>query len=137
STTEEPMATLHKEVLIEARPEQVWDAVRDLGALHTRLVPGFVTDTKLEGNDARIVTFRNGLGVRQPILAGDDERQRLAWSAEGGATKHYNAVLTVSAEGNATRVRWTTDLLPHAMADAIGAMQEQGLATMKRTLEKR
>jgi hypothetical protein len=49
------MATLHKEILIEARPEQVWDAVRDIGALHTRLVPGFVIDTQLEG-DARIVT---------------------------------------------------------------------------------
>jgi carbon monoxide dehydrogenase subunit G len=131
------MATLHKEILIEARPEQVWDAVRDLGALHTRLVPGFVTDTKLEGNDARIVTFGNGMVVREPILSCDDERRRMAWSAEGGRTTHYNAVLTVSAEGNATRVRWTTDLLPHAMADAIGAMQEQGLATMKRTLEKR
>lgn len=130
------MAALHKEVWIEASPESVWDAVRDIGALHTRLVPGFVVDTKLDG-DARIVTFGNGMIVREPILACDDARRRLAWSAEGGRTTHYNAVLEVAGEGAGSRVRWTTDLLPHGLADAIGAMQEQGLAVMKRTLELR
>ena len=48
------MATLHKEIVIEARPESVWDAVRGVGALHTRLVPGFVVDTKLEGDERMI-----------------------------------------------------------------------------------
>ena len=42
------MATLHHEITIDARAEDVWDAVRDVGALHTRLVPGFVVDTRLE-----------------------------------------------------------------------------------------
>src|SRR3954469_14766560 len=100
------MATLHKEISIDARPEDVWAAVRDIGALHTRLVPGFVVDTRLEP-DARIVTFGNGLVVREPIVSVDDERRRLAWSATGGATTHYNAVLQVSAEGAGTRVAWT------------------------------
>ena len=60
------MATLHKNIFIAARPEQVWDAVRDIGALHTRLVPGFVLDTRVEG-DTRVVTFANGRVVREPI----------------------------------------------------------------------
>lgn len=42
------MASIRREVVIRARPEQVWDALRDVGALHTRLVRGFVTDVKLE-----------------------------------------------------------------------------------------
>ena len=128
------MAALFKEVRIEAAPERVWDAVRDVGALHTRLVPGFVVDTKLDG-ETRIVTFGNGMVVREPILSCDDARRRLAWSAQGGRATHYNAVLEVTDEGAATRVRWTTDLLPHELADTLGAMQEQGLAVMKRTLE--
>ena len=128
------MAALHKEIWIEVPPERVWDAVRDVGALHTRLVPGFVVDTKLDG-DVRIVTFGNGMVVREPILSCDDQRRRLSWSAEGGRTTHYNAVLDVTAEGVGTRVRWTTDLLPHELAGAIAAMQEQGLSVMKRTLE--
>ena len=128
------MATLHEEILIEVPAEKVWDAVRDIGALHTRLVPGFVVDTKLDG-DARIVTFGNGMVIREPILSLDDERRRLAWGAEGGQTTHYNAVLTVSPEGKASRVRWTSDFLPHALASTISAMQKQGLSVMKKTLE--
>ncbi|MDB4962937.1 MAG: hypothetical protein JWP01_2936 [Myxococcales bacterium] len=62
------MTTLHKEVVIAAPCELVWDAIRDIGALHTRLVPGFVVDTKLDG-DARIVTFGNGMVLREPILS--------------------------------------------------------------------
>lgn len=130
------MATLHKEISIEARPEDVWAAVRDIGALHTRLVPGFVVDTRLEP-DARVVTFGNGMVVREPIISLDDERRRLAWSSSGGTTSHYNAVLQVSAEGPRTRVTWTIDLLPHDKAPAVEGMQNQGLAVMKETLERK
>ena len=129
------MATLHNAVFIDAAPEQVWDAARDLGALHTRLVPGFVIDTKLEGDAARVVTFGNGLVAREQIISLDDERRRLAWNAEGGKTTHYTAVLEVVPEANGTRVRWTTDLLPNEMAGPIQGMQEQALAIMRKTLE--
>jgi hypothetical protein len=128
------MASLHKEIRIHVRAEDVWDAVRDIGALHMRLVPGFVVDTRIEG-DSRVVTFGNGMVVREPILSVDDERRRLAWGAIGGRTTHYNASLQVIAEADGARVVWTTDLLPHELAGAIGGMQEQGLAIMKKTLE--
>ena len=129
------MATLHREIFIRARSTDVWDAIRDIGALHTRLVPGFVVDTKLEPS-ARIVTFGNGMVVREPILSVDDERRRMAWAAEGGSTTHYNAVLEVFDDSNGCRVVWTTDLLPNEMAGPIAGMQEQGLALMKKTLER-
>jgi len=128
------MSTLHNSIFIDVAPEKVWDAARDIGALHTRLVPGFVVDTKLEG-DARIVHFGNGMVAREVIISVDDERKRLAWSAEGGQTKHYNAVLQIHAQGSGSSVEWTTDLLPHQMAGAIQGLQEQALAIMKRTLE--
>jgi len=128
------MASLYKEVLIDARPEDVWDAVRDIGALHTRLVPGFVVDTRLDG-DARIVTFGNGMTVREPILSIDDQRRRLAWAAVGGAATHYNASLQLFAEEKGTRAVWIMDFLPGELAGQLGAMQQQGLAVMKKTLE--
>src|SRR5262245_43782635 len=130
------MATLHKEIQIDAHPDAIWDAARDLGALHTRLVPGFVVDTRLEG-DTRVVTFGNGMVVREPIISVDDQRRRLAWTAIGGRTTHYNAVLEVLADGSGTRVVWTTDLLPDEMADPVAAMQDNGLAVMKATFERR
>lgn len=128
------MATLHNVVLIDAPPEAIWDAARDIGALHTRLVPGFVVKTELDG-DARVVTFGNGMVAREPIISVDDARRRLAWAAEGARTTHYNAVLQVFAQGAGSRVEWTTDLLPNEMAGPIQAMQEQALSIMKRTFE--
>jgi len=132
------MATLHDEVHIEAPPEAIWDAARDFGALHTRLVPGFVVDTRLEGDGkARLVTFANGMAVREILVSVDDQRRRLAWIATGGRATHYNAVLELFADGPGTRVVWTIDLLPDEVAAPVAAMQASGLATMKKTFERR
>ena len=46
------MATVRREIVTRAHPDQVWQAVRDIGALHTRLVPGFVVDTTVDGADS-------------------------------------------------------------------------------------
>ncbi|MEO8153938.1 MAG: SRPBCC family protein [Rhizobacter sp.] len=129
------MASILKEVSIAASAEQVWDALKDVGALHTRLVAGFVTDCRLEG-DARIVTFANGVVARELIVDVSDDRQRVAWSSVGGRLTHHNASAQVFADGaQACRVVWIADLLPHAMAPAIAGMIEQGLVAMKKTLE--
>ncbi|AKU95504.1 hypothetical protein AKJ09_02168 [Labilithrix luteola] len=128
------MASIHREVLIDAPPEQVWDAARDIGALHTRLVPGFVVATLLE-EGARVVTFGNGMVVREPILDVSDERRRIAWGAEGTPMTHYSASFQVIAENGRTRGVWIADLLPNAMAPQVAAMMEEGLAAMKKAME--
>ena len=125
------MASIRKEIVLTARPEDVWDAVRDVGALHTRLVPGFVVDTTLEA-DARIVTFANGMTIREPIVAIDEEHRRLVWSASGGQLTHYTGAAQVMATGDGSAtVVWTADFLPHDAAPFIDGMMEQGAAAMK------
>ena len=66
------MASIHKDIPIDAHPDDVWAAVRDFGAVHQRLAPGFVTDARLEG-DARIVTFHNGNVAREILVDCDDD----------------------------------------------------------------
>jgi hypothetical protein len=130
------MASIHEEILIEARPEQVWDAIRDVGAIHTRLAPGFVVDTQLE-DGARVVTFGNGLVVRELIVDLDDAAWRLAWSVVGGQMTHHNASLQVFDHGeHGSRAVWIADLLPHELASLIRGMIQQGMQTMKQTLER-
>jgi carbon monoxide dehydrogenase subunit G len=120
------MASIRKEILTSARPEAVWAAIRDIGALHTRLVPGFVVATRLEPG-ARIVTFGNGMVLREPIIDIDDEARRLVWSAVGGRTTHYNASAQVFAAGESkTKVVWIADLLPDEAAEEIRVAMEQG-----------
>ncbi|KGQ19774.1 Polyketide cyclase / dehydrase and lipid transport [Lysobacter dokdonensis DS-58] len=129
------MASIQKYVLIVASPDDVWAAVRDVGNVHERLVPGLLTDCKLDG-DTRIVTFANGMIVREPIIAIDDNEHRLAWAAVGGQFKHYNASLQVFDEGaGLTRLVWIADLLPNELATMVDDLMEQGLAIMKDTLE--
>lgn len=127
------MATLRKEITLPCPASRFWDAARDLGALHTRLVPGFVLKAELdEAKRSRRIEFANGMQVTEEILSCDDERRRLAWNAHGAHTTHYNAVLEVLDAPEGTRVIWTTDLLPHAMAAPISEMQDQALAAMRR-----
>jgi len=131
------MASIHREIQIAARPDQVWDAVRDIGAIHERLAPGFVTDTVLEdGGSARVVTFGNGMVARELIVDRDDAARRLAWSVVGGRMTHHNASLQIFAEGQGSRAVWIADLLPHELGPVIGGMIAQGLEAMKKTLER-
>ena len=129
------MASIRREVSIGVPAEQLWAAVRDVGALHTRLVAGFVTDCRLEG-DARVVTFANGVVARELIVDVNDKDRRLVWAAVGGRLTHHNASVQVFAEGaGRSRLVWIADLLPNELAPAIEAMLEQGTIAMKKTLE--
>ena len=129
------MATVRTILDTSASPVDVWAVIRDIGALHTRLAPGFVADTKLEPG-ARVVTFVNGMVIREPIVTLDDEARRLVWSAEGGWTSHYNASLQVAArpEGGATVV-WVADFLPDDVKPQLTAALEAGTRAMKRSLD--
>lgn len=129
------MASIHKHVGIEAPPAEVWEAMRDVGALHTRLVVGFVLECRLEG-EVRHLRFANGLQASERIVSVDDERRRVAWSATGARLTHHNASAQVFDDGDGRcRVVWIADLLPHDMAAPVAAMIDDGLQAMKRTLE--
>jgi carbon monoxide dehydrogenase subunit G len=131
------MASIRREIHVEAGAEQVWEAIADVGAVHTRLAPGFVIDTRLEGG-ARVVTFGNGLVARELIVDVDHGSRRLVWAAVGGRPTHHNASLQVVAESERlSRVIWIADLLPNELASPIASLIDQGMAVMKRTLESR
>ena len=128
------MASIHKDIPIQAPAHEVWDAVRDFGALHTRLVPGFVLDTKLDG-EARIVTFASGTVARELLVDCDDARRRLAYAIVSERMKHYSASVQVTADGDArSRVLWTVDVLPHEIAPYISGQMDQGVFAMQKAL---
>ena len=121
------MASIRKEVLVDARSEDVWAAVRDVGAIHTRLAPGFVVDTRLE-DGARTVTFGNGMVVRELIVDLDDRTRRLVWAVVDKPFTHYTASMQIFEEGaGRSRVVWISDLLPNELSTTVGSMIDQGL----------
>lgn len=130
------MATVTKEVNTRAAPDRVWDAIRDIGALHTRLVPGFVTDTRLE-RDARIVTFADGSIVREPIVTLDEVARRLVWTVEGGRTVHFNGAVQVHERSDGgSRVIWMSDFLPDDASAYIDGAMEAGARAMRVAMER-
>jgi hypothetical protein len=129
------MASIHREIPIDARPEDVWAAVRDFGAVHWRLAPGFVLDARLDG-EARIVTFANGTTARELLVDCDDTRRRLVYAVISERVKHYNALVQVAADGEArARLIWIVDLLPNEIAPYIAGQMDQAALAMQKALD--
>ena len=131
------MASIRREIRIAAGAAEVWVAVRDFGAVHKRVAPGFLSDCRIEADGgARVVTFASGMQARELLVDLDDAQRRLVWSVVGGRPTHHNASMQIFVDGEGcSRVVWIADLLPHELAGPIAAMIEQGLAAMKKNLE--
>jgi hypothetical protein len=124
------MASIHNDIPLPASAHDVWEAVRDFGALHQRLVPGFVTACTLDG-DARIVTFANGSVAREVLVDCDDARRRLVYAISNERLKHYSASVQVVADGE-TRCRlvWTIDMLPNELAPYVQGQTKEAVAAI-------
>jgi len=129
------MASIRREIIVKASADEAWAAIADIGALHTRLVPGFVVATTLESN-VRVVTFANGATVREPIVSIDAAARRLVWTSEGGRATHYNAAVQAFAEpAGGARVVWIVDVLPDSLAPQLVAAMDAGMAAMQGALD--
>lgn len=127
------MASIRREFSLNVSADHVWEVLRDFGAVHTRLAPGFVTDTELDGN-ARIVTFANGSVAREELVTMDDAARRLAYRVRSERLQHHNASAEVFSEGQGCRFVWTTDVLPDEIAPYIGGQMDAGVEAMRKAL---
>ena len=128
------MASIHKNIPIDAHPDDVWAAVRDFGSPHTRLVPGFVLDARLDG-DARIVSFANGTAALELLVDCDEPRRRLVYAVVSERVKQHSASVQVVPDGD-TRARliWIVDVLPHEIAPYIDAQMDLAALAMQKAL---
>jgi carbon monoxide dehydrogenase subunit G len=130
------MASIRREISIDAGPEHVWEAMRDFGAVHQRVAPGFVTDLRLDG-EVRIVTFANGSVARELLVDLDDKARRLVYAIPGGSFTAHSASVQVFGEPDGTsRVVWITDMLPNTLAAYIGQQMDAAVPIMRETLAR-
>ena len=128
------MAMIRTDIHVEADPDVVWDILRDAGAVHTRLAPGFVTDTRLDG-DHRHVTFANGMTARELLVSRDDAARRIAYSVQGATVGHHHASFEARPDGRGgTNLVWTTDVYPDSAAEQFRPMIEMGAAAIRNAL---
>lgn len=129
------MASIHKEVALDARADNVWDAVRDFGAVHRRVAPGFLLDARLDG-DARIVTFSNGTVAREVLVTCDDARKRLVYAVVSERVKQHSASIQIVADGDRSRMIWIADVLPNEIASYIDGQMELGADAIRKTFAR-
>ncbi len=128
------MASIHKDIPLAASPAEVWAAVRDFGNPHTRLVPGFVLDTRLDG-EARIVTFSNGTVARELLVDCDDIGRRLVYAVVSERVKQHSAsVQVLDGSDGGSRLIWIVDVLPNEIAPYIAGQMEQAALAMQKAL---
>ena len=129
------MATIRKEMKLNASVDKVWSALADFQHVHTRLAPGFVVDSKPEGDNARTIKFANGSVVKETLVTLDEERHRLVYVVTSERISHHNASAEVIADGaDRCRFVWTTDILPDDLAPYIDSQMTVGAKAMKAAL---
>jgi carbon monoxide dehydrogenase subunit G len=130
------MSTVYKEFIVEAPPQFVWDAVKDVGAAHTRLYQGYVTDAVFADGE-RTLTFANGVVSKEHVISILEDKRRLASVSGAGTVRHYHATWQVFPTGeHHSRVLWVVDVLSDALFDTVKEMVDLGSSAMKRTLEE-
>ena len=132
------MASIHQNIQLGVTSDEAWAAVRDFGAVHERVAPGFVTDARRDGND-RIVTFHTGATARERLVTIDDEHRRLVYTvvqSQLGFAHHQASVEVVDADEAGCRLLWTADVLPDTVAPTVSGLMEQGAAAIARALAR-
>jgi hypothetical protein len=128
------MATVRREFRSPRSADEVWALLRKFDAVH-ELAKGFVTATKMEPSGARIVTFANGMEIREWLVSSDDAGRRLVYAIlDHPAYEHYSAAAQVLEDGPGSRFVWTVDFLPDHMAATQNASMDAGAAAMARAL---
>ena len=131
------MAMVRKEIDLNVPAEKVWEILSDFQHVHTRLAPGFVTNSVRVGDTARMITFANGSTAKETLVTKDTGRRRLVYVVSSEKLTHHNASAEVVATAaGRCRFVWTTDFLPDALATYIDSQMSEGAAAMKIALEK-
>jgi Polyketide cyclase / dehydrase and lipid transport len=130
------MASLYKEETLDVSADTAWAILRRPENAPKIFAPVLVDGTMT--GDIRTVRFANGMVVDERIVAIDDDRRRIAYTAiKGSPMTHHNASMQIVDDGP-TRCRfvWITDVLPNEMIAAIEPLVEQGARALKKNLER-
>lgn len=128
------MAFISREIVIESSAEAVWKVIGVFETGPSRMAPGFVVDTKAEG-ELRVVTFADGTVVTERRISVDDDERRIAYSIVRETIEHDNAVMQVFEDGERCRMVWSRDVLPDALVPRLSQAMEQGLDVIKKTFD--
>jgi carbon monoxide dehydrogenase subunit G len=120
------MASVIREVTVDAAPEQVWEALSDFAGGPLRMASGVFTGSRLVEPGVRELTFADGTVARERFVARDEQARRMVWSWVGDEVAHDNTSMQVFAEGeNRSRLVWIHDTLPDELTGWLATAMDQ------------
>ena len=135
SRWEKTMASVTVENELACPAERAWALLADFRSPH-KAFAGVLTNARAE-DGGRVVTFANGMEVREIMVHLDDARRRVAYAVVGGRFSQHAAAMQIVENGGGCRFLWTSDFLPDDAAPLVEGLMQQGAAAFARVAEGR
>lgn len=127
------MADGKAEVTIERSPEDVWALVGSFESLG-EWMPG-IDACEIDGNVRKLQMM--GMEIHEQLKERDEDAKRISYSIVKSPMplEHHLATLTVTPEGDGSRLEWAYEVRPDDMAAAFAPVYEGSAQTVKQILE--
>lgn len=133
------MASIRREIVIDADPDAVWALVGDPGVIH-RWFPGIVACSVADTDDGvvRTVTLGSGIPLEEHVVTNDPITRRFQYRIAGGVFReHLGTVDVIDLGSGRSLAVYGTDALPDVMALVIGGATGVALENIKALAEGR
>ncbi len=132
------MASIRREIRIDAPVGDVWPLVGDPGRIH-HWFPGIVDCTVEDTDDGivRTVTLGSGIMPEEHVVTNDPIAHRFQYRIAGGVFKeHLGTVDVIGLDDTTCMAVYSTDALPDVMALVIGGASGVALENIKSLAEE-
>jgi carbon monoxide dehydrogenase subunit G len=127
------MAEGKAEVTIAREPADVWALVGRFDGLD-EWMPG-VEACEMDGDVRKLQTM--GMEIHERLVARDEDARSISYSIAKSPMplEHHLATISVTPDGDGSRLEWAYEVRPDEMAAAFGPVYEGSAAAIKAHLE--
>ncbi len=132
------MASIRREIRIDAPVADVWPLIGDPGRIH-HWFPGIVDCSVEETADGtvRTVTLGSGIMLEEHVVTNDPIAHRFQYRIAGGVFReHLGTVDVIGLDDSTSLAVYSTDALPDVMALVIGGASGVALENIKSLAEE-
>jgi hypothetical protein len=130
------MASVIREIIIDAALADVWEAVNDFANGPLKMAPGVFVDCRMDEPDIRTLVFADGTVARERLIARDEQARRIVWGWVGDEVAHDNTSMQVFAADEArSRLVWIHDTVPDELTGWLATAMDQMVPVFQHALK--
>jgi carbon monoxide dehydrogenase subunit G len=126
------MASAQAAIDIKRSPDEVWATIGDFGGI-ADWMPG-IESCRVEGEN-RILAM-TGMEITERLVSNSDDAHTQTYCIVSGVpVESHQATITVTADGDGSRVTWDVEAQPDEMTGVMQGIYQQTLDALKAKLE--